>query len=964
MSRPGDGISCDPKVPEMRPPRTYWTVLLLLTLALAIAAASSLAQTDPPASGDWTVSDATLVENRTVDLRGDLIVRSGGELDLRNVTLRVHSTVTVVHGITVEAGGRLVVEDADGSASTEGDRSFIVRGAPSFGFSFVVEQGASLRINRSVVQGAGQVGGSRGVLVRANDTVLRSATFLDGHEYGLRVEATSGLSVRNCIFSRSHDGLVLRDVRNASVVNSVCSDNDRDGILLYNVTDSIIDHTAAQDNSLRGMEVTNCRNVTLSNLFVASNPWGLVLTRVKDLRVEASTVNDTSFSAVILEGPSSDVELTNCTIHSSQRTCVEGSDVLNLTLRGCWLENATYHGIHFLEDMDGLLIERCTIVRNGYDGVSIAKAEGVTVTDCAISDNGYNGVNMIECEDVVISGNILESNNYEGINCDHVTGLFLGNITVRLSRLYNGIKLQADTNNVTIVSCTLANNSRSGINLDAAHNVTVVDCNVSGNALSGVKVEAGSYDIWLENNTHWMNAMEGLLVEASWNVTMEGGAVDAPAGPLVNAIYVSRGGVVWLLNVTLNGGVRVSSAGNTTVVDEQLGSYTRRVSADSQLDEAVWTTVHVLWPDLTPVRSARVFANSSDGERSAFALTDVYGTVEHLPVTVQSWNGTEAIDRNPVTFRAEKGEEATSEQRTLLARTVVTIILLDDRPPIARALDVDAELGFEATFDGTASYDNGDIASWEWTFDDGIGVVQLQGAMATWTFLRLGTFAGTLNVTDSVGLWNETALNITVVDTTVPSVDLGDLISVDQHTTVDLDARGTEDNDPLLLTTGTFSWTIYRVGQEGEPIATLDGPLETWTFDDIGSYLVVLDVTDQSGNSANGSLRLAVLDIDPPIVELGPDRLVGQGTAVVLGFEVLEDNDPNFTLNMKVTWSISGPGLELNLTGPMPEFTPEEMGEYTVTVTVEDPSGNSAGDKIKVTARDTHPPHLRAAIIE
>jgi hypothetical protein len=337
-------------------------------------------------------------------------------------------------------------------------------------------------------------------------------------------------------------------------------------------------------------------------------------------------------------------------------------------------------------------------------------------------------------------------------------------------------------------------------------------------------------------------------------------------------------------------------------------------------------------------------------------MTDVDGTIQDLAVTVQTWIGTNAVDRNPVTFRAEKGVVAASEQRTFLSRTVVTIVLQDDRPPIAKASDLEAELGFETLLDGTASFDNGDIATWEWTFDDGIGTVELEGSTTAWTFLRLGTFQGALNVTDSVGLWNETLFNITVRDTTPPIVNLGGDMSVDQHTPIDLDGRGTEDNDPLLLARGTFSWAIYREGQDQEPIVALDGPLETWTFDEFGSFVVVLEVTDQSGNSATGTLRVDVGDVDPPTIELGPDREVDQGTLVVVGFEVLGDNDPAFATNMTVEWSVTGPGLSANLSGSFAEFTPSEMGVYLVTVSVADPSGNRAQDSIRVTARDTRSP--------
>ena len=105
---------------------------MLQVIGLLLFTATVLAQTDPPASGDWTVSDATLIENTTVDLRGNLTVEAGGDLTLRNVTLRVHSTSEVMYGILVEAGGKLLVDDADHIMQPNVDPSVIMRGSPSW----------------------------------------------------------------------------------------------------------------------------------------------------------------------------------------------------------------------------------------------------------------------------------------------------------------------------------------------------------------------------------------------------------------------------------------------------------------------------------------------------------------------------------------------------------------------------------------------------------------------------------------------------------------------------------------------------------------------------------------------------------------------------------------------------------------------------------------------------------------
>ena len=73
-------------------------VVALSLLAVTLLAIGCAGQTDPPASGDWTVSDNTLVEDRTVHLHGNLLVTSTGSLTLENVTLRIHLDSTGQRG--------------------------------------------------------------------------------------------------------------------------------------------------------------------------------------------------------------------------------------------------------------------------------------------------------------------------------------------------------------------------------------------------------------------------------------------------------------------------------------------------------------------------------------------------------------------------------------------------------------------------------------------------------------------------------------------------------------------------------------------------------------------------------------------------------------------------------------------------------------------------------------------------
>ena len=70
-------------------------------------------------SGDWIVTGVEVVENKTILLNGNLTVKAGGSLTLRNVTLRMNVEQNGQYGISVEEGGALSIYNSNISSATE-----------------------------------------------------------------------------------------------------------------------------------------------------------------------------------------------------------------------------------------------------------------------------------------------------------------------------------------------------------------------------------------------------------------------------------------------------------------------------------------------------------------------------------------------------------------------------------------------------------------------------------------------------------------------------------------------------------------------------------------------------------------------------------------------------------------------------------------------------------------------------
>ncbi len=85
--------------------RTMYILILASTLVFVALAMGAAAQTPPPASGDWVISDSTSYSNTNIDIYGHITIRSGGSLTLTNVDIMIDFLTSTL--ITVEPGATI-----------------------------------------------------------------------------------------------------------------------------------------------------------------------------------------------------------------------------------------------------------------------------------------------------------------------------------------------------------------------------------------------------------------------------------------------------------------------------------------------------------------------------------------------------------------------------------------------------------------------------------------------------------------------------------------------------------------------------------------------------------------------------------------------------------------------------------------------------------------------------------------
>jgi PKD repeat protein len=342
-------------------------------------------------------------------------------------------------------------------------------------------------------------------------------------------------------------------------------------------------------------------------------------------------------------------------------------------------------------------------------------------------------------------------------------------------------------------------------------------------------------------------------------------------------------------------------------------------------------------------------------EQGATVVLDGSGSSDNVGIV--TWNWSFNYGGGPVVLSGESTsfvfEDAGDYTVTLTvwdaaghnATDNIMVHVEDTTPPVADAGDditVDQHEEFE--LNGSGSRDNIGIVQWTWSFIYAGVPDELLGEVARFTFDIPGTYEVILRVEDGSGYYTLDTMDVIVRDSTSPTVDPGPDQEVDQGATVVLDGTSSEDNVGIA----TYVWTFEYGGSD----VILEDARSLFKFDLAGIYTVTLNVTDAAGNSAFATLNVTVNDVTAPTSVAGDDKTIDQGVGVTLDGSSSTDNVGIVTF----TWTFEYDGSIQSLDGVATLFTFVEVGEFVVSLTVEDRAGLSDTDEMVITVLDTMAP--------
>lgn len=299
-----------------------------------------------------------------------------------------------------------------------------------------------------------------------------------------------------------------------------------------------------------------------------------------------------------------------------------------------------------------------------------------------------------------------------------------------------------------------------------------------------------------------------------------------------------------------------------------------------------------------------------------------------------------------------EGNAAGSDRYPLVDR----MMEYDDIPPIADAgPDQIIDQGTTVILNASGSEDNVGIVNYTWNFFYNSTSISLNGKIADFHFEIPDNYSVFLIVMDAEENMGQDMVYIqvnerTIADTSppIPPMDLDLNSSVMNGSLVELYAGMWIDPESGI---GNFSWSFNYNGID----LLILGMNFSYLFDRMGSYHVLLNVTNGEGVSNYYQFRIEVFNDDiPPIAVAGKDVFIDQHHVILLSGSGSTDN---MDAIVSYLWIVED-AMTFHYFGINASHVFREAGIYRVILNVTDIHGNWDLDIISITVNDTTQPFV------
>lgn len=456
----------------------------------------------PPAKGDWIITQEQTVEDATLVLNGNLIVKRGAKLTLRKVTLTVNTTHDGQYGISVEAGGSIFIDHSAitsinpqprwssvpvehreaGNTWTSWEYRPTGASEPqSPRFSFVV-RGESFEMRDSRLQGCGW-----GEPYASDPKSLNKGLFL---------EKVSHIVVEGNMFSNNFVALTLRGGNSPSILNNAFSSNDDSAFYLLETKAGTIAGNTFSSN-LFGMTVeASTDNAITGNTFAQHRESAVWLFLGSQRNVMSGNTISSPVGAAW-----AGIAIGNVATH-----VVNSNTVVGNTISGGWHGIAIYHS-------SNNSVKGNSIV-DSLSGIALGYSDENDIVD---NDLSYGPEPLISTS----SGLVPQFVRQSAVELFHSSGNTVANNSISSAREYGIVLSDSSSNNTlqgnVVWGCELGigvfngsdgnNMAKNSVVLSAGSGITLK--NSKGNAIHSNNFVANAGVAHDDGGNSWNSDKEG-----------------------------------------------------------------------------------------------------------------------------------------------------------------------------------------------------------------------------------------------------------------------------------------------------------------------------------------------------------------------------------------------------------------------------------------------------------------------
>ncbi|MHA2271001.1 MAG: right-handed parallel beta-helix repeat-containing protein [Candidatus Hodarchaeales archaeon] len=532
----------------------------------------------PPNSGDWVISNPTIVYDETILLNGSIRIQSGGNLTLQNATLRMNNAVTGAYNITIDNGGVLhVVEN-----------STITAANPSKAWYLNATAGSITFLKNSTFSYAGWEYDHSGLIISSTGAKVINSTFQ--HNYaGLQLyQADNSLVTGNSIWNSSGGvGIAVRYSENCIIRDNTISNSSNSGIWLDGSLSTTVSHNFISNSSAAGIANNYSENSTIfSNTIWNTNLTGLFNPGCLYAEVYNNTVLHSSLGIGLWFSNHSTI-YNNTITNSSTNGVLSSSNSEYNTFSENIIINSSLNGF-YLRFSSNSTLDSNNVTFSGGDGIYLNNSHYITISNNIVKNNTIGGIGLNESDHSIIFNNTIAHSfdtsngngirlfhsNYSQVSDNHITysqasGLVLGfsrNATFTQNTVFDRIILWYTENSVVSGNKVPYSDSH-GIYLNYSPNTTISDNIIANDSHTGIYLNSSS-ECFVDRNTVTNSTYDGIGLYWSDLCVVSNNVVTRTE--IFNGIYITSSSNAIVTRNTLanntNYGIGLSTTASSNVI--------------------------------------------------------------------------------------------------------------------------------------------------------------------------------------------------------------------------------------------------------------------------------------------------------------------------------------------------------------------------------------------------------------